>query len=118
GVLLFLPRLNSYPYPEPDELHHLVVARNIAVYGEFASGQPPEPLVHFDPYDSVGPAVLVPVAASLKTAGVSLMAGRVSIVLSFLILFVLTIRLFAPLVGSTTALLGGLFLLLAWGSIY
>lgn len=117
GVVL-LPRLDTYPYPEPDELHHLIVARNVAVYGEYASGHPRGELIHFDPYDSVGPPVILPIAGSLRLGGVSLAAGRVPIVVGFLALIVVAARLFSPWLGPTPAVLGGVFLLTAWGSIY
>lgn len=113
-----LPRLNTYPYPEPDELHHLIVARNVAVYGEYASGHPAQGLVRFDPYDSVGPPVILPIAASLRIFEISLAAGRAPMIVCFLVLIVLMVRLFTPVLGPSAALLGGVFLLVAWGSIY
>lgn len=118
AAALLLPRLDSYPYPEPDELHHLIVARNLAVHGQYASGHPDHRFVHYDPYDSVGPPVILPVAASLKLNGVSPAAGRMVIAASFLTLLVLMVLLFAPAVGPPAALLGGVLILCTWGSIY
>ena len=116
GVLF--PRLDSYPYPEPDELHHLIVARNLGMFGQYASGHAETGFIQFDPYDSVGAPVILPVAASLKLGGATLAAGRLPVALCFLLLLVLTVLLFVPTVGAPAALLGGIFLLAAWGSIY
>jgi 4-amino-4-deoxy-L-arabinose transferase-like glycosyltransferase len=77
--------LDRYPDVFPDEWHHVIVARNIAVYGEYASGHPSE-LKHFDWYDSVGPTAVLPVAAALKIGGVDFAVGRIPIVLAYLTL--------------------------------
>lgn len=76
ATLLAFPRLDAWPWAAPDEIHHLTVAKNLALYGEYASGGPAEGFKRFDAYDSVGPPVLAPVAGAFRCFGVSVAAGR------------------------------------------
>lgn len=85
-VLLLSVKIDEYPWAAPDEVHHLVVARNLAEYGSYASGHPDAGFRFFDSFDSVGPAVLGPVAAAFKCFGVSLAAARAVLVVFFLLL--------------------------------
>lgn len=36
ALILLVPNLEAYPWAAPDELHHLIVARNLAENGEYA----------------------------------------------------------------------------------
>lgn len=81
---LFLPRLDVYPWAAPDEVHHLTVAKNIAVHGAYASGHPDRGLDYFDTYDSVGGPVLLPVAGAFTVFGAGLGVARGVMVLFFL----------------------------------
>ena len=85
-ALLLGFRIDHYPWAAPDEIHHLNVARNIAVHGSYASGHPGRALIYFDSFDSVGPTVLGPIAAAFTVTGVSLAAARWVMVAFFLLL--------------------------------
>jgi len=103
-VALFLTvNLGAYPWAAPDEVHHLVVARNIAVHGSYASGHPAGGLRYFDSFDSVGPAVLGPIALAFEFFGVGLLPARGVMVLFFLGLCLVTYRfgrvVFGPWAG-------------------
>lgn len=115
---LLLPRLSQYPWTAPDELHHLTVARNLAESGQYASGHPSGQLVAFDPYDSVGPAVIVPVAASIALFDEPLIAARAIMAGMFVLWTLLTWLLVRPLTGGGPAALGVLLAGTAIGSIY
>ncbi len=117
SALLFLPNLHRFPSAAPDELHHLTVARNLAVHGAYASGLAPDHLVYFDHYDSVGAPVIGAVAESFRLLGVSVAAGRVPMAL-FGIAFPISIYwLFAPW-GRAPATIAALATLGASGTIY
>ncbi|MFO7976816.1 MAG: glycosyltransferase family 39 protein [Candidatus Hydrogenedentota bacterium] len=115
---LVFPRLDAYPWPAPDETFHLTMARNLAVYGQYASGRPETGFVPFDGYASVGPAVLVPIALAFKVFGVSLVAARVVMALFFLALCVVVFFLLRPRFGDTAAGAGVVLLTGAFGSVY
>ena len=112
------PYLHRYPLTAPDELHHLVVARNLGVYGLYASGQPAEGFKLFDDYDSVGAPVLMPIAAAFRLGGVSLSTARTVIALFFLLLLMGLFLLLRPVYGAPAALMGGLGCLSAFSTIY
>lgn len=117
-LVLILPNLGAYPWPAPDELHHLVVARNIAEYGAYASGHPDGGLIYFDIYDSVGPPVILPVAAIFKVSGTELAGARLVIALSYLVLCVLVFVIMRDSFGPNPAALSVLMMTMAFGSIY
>ncbi|MBX7256655.1 MAG: glycosyltransferase family 39 protein [Candidatus Hydrogenedentes bacterium] len=110
--------LSDYPRAEPDEMHHLIVARNLAVYGEYASGHPDSGFVRFDSYDSVGPTVILPVAGALKAAGIALLPARIVIVAFYIVMLMALYSMFLPLFDGRGAILGILFLSGALGTSY
>jgi 4-amino-4-deoxy-L-arabinose transferase-like glycosyltransferase len=116
--LLVLPNLDVYPRAAPDEMHHLIVARNLAIHGIYASGHPDTGLTQFDVYDSVGAPVIVPIAAAFRLTGVSLQAARVIMALYFLALCIVLYMLVAPVLGRNAALLGVVLGTAAYSSIY
>jgi len=118
AVLLLGPNLHRYPWPAPDELHHLTVARNLAVHGAYASGMPPDALVHFDVYDSVGAPVIAPAAATIRPLGPNLATGRFTVVLYGLALPLLAYGFLRPVFGSTAAFAGSLLTFGAFGTVY
>lgn len=100
AAVLVFPRLDAWPWAAPDEIYHLTVAKNLALYGEYASGGPETGFKRFDPYDSVGAPVIVPIAAVFRCVGVSVAAGRCVIGVYLLLLsvgaFFLAWRTFGP----------------------
>lgn len=115
---LLLPRLGSYPWTAPDELHHLSVVRNLAEHGQYASGHPDGETVRFDSYDSVGPAVLVPVAAVSSLFDGGLAGARAVMAVFFLLWLGASWLLLRPVLGDTAALIGVALGGTAIGSIY
>ena len=117
-ALLLGAHIGQYPWAAPDEVHHLVVARNLALHGSYASGHPDTGLTYFDSFDSVGPAVIGPLALAFKVAGVHLAVARLVMVAFFISLcgatFCFTRGLFGDWPGvAAVALLAG-----AYSSIY
>jgi len=112
GLTLLGYNLPNYPWAAPDEVHHLNVARNLALHGSYASGHPEMGLNYFDSFDSVGPTVIGPVALAFNVLGVSLEGARAVMVAYFLLLAGTTFfvaRLFFgtwPGVAATALLLG------------
>ena len=100
AAVLVFPRLDAWPWAAPDEIYHLTVAKNLALYGEYASGGSETGFKRFDPYDSVGAPVIVPIAAVFRCVGVSVAAGRCVIGVYLLLLsvgaFFLAWRTFGP----------------------
>lgn len=92
-VLLLFPNLDGYPWAAPDELHHLVVAKNLAVHHAYASGHPDTEFEYFDPYDSVGVSVLGPIAIMFKVFGESIPVARCFTVASMFLLIWGVLRL-------------------------
>ena len=117
-VSLALPKLDSYPWIAPDESHHLIVARNLALYGRYASGHPETGLSPFDAYDSVGAPVILPVAAALHLGGISARTGRLPIALYACLLFVAAYAFAAPAFGARAAAFGAWMLLMAGSTVY
>ncbi|MDK1021872.1 MAG: DegT/DnrJ/EryC1/StrS family aminotransferase [Candidatus Hydrogenedentes bacterium] len=103
SMLLVLPNLSAYPWPAPDETHHLIVARNLAEHGAYASGHPDDAFTYFDPYDSVGAPVILPVAAVFSLNGTGLAGARIVIAFSYLILCVLVFLVMRRPFGPTAA---------------
>jgi len=112
------PNLNKFPWAAPDEAYHLVVARNLAEYGLYASGHPDKGFVLFDPYDSVGAPVIIPVAAAFRLLGVTLGSARLVMVAYFLLFCVGMYSLAAGVFGSGPAILGVIVLTASFGSTY
>ncbi len=118
GALLAFPRLGAYPLAEPDETYHLVVARNLAQYGLYASGHPDTGFVMFDSYDSVGPPVLLPIAGAFRVLGVELIVAR-TVMAFFCLAFIAAVYFFLrPVFGGRSAAAAALLSTLAEGSIY
>lgn len=117
-LALSIPNLGRYPKLEPDESHHLIVARNLAERGAYASGHAETGLRWFDDYDSVGPTVLAPVAAGFKIAGIGLQQSRFVMAGWFLLLVVLIWRFMRGVFGELESIMAGGWLLTATGSVY
>ncbi len=118
SMLLVLPNLDAYPWPAPDEVHHLIVARNLAENGAYASGHPDDAFIHFDPYDSVGAPVILPVAAVFGLNGTGLVGARAVIAVSYLILCVFVFLVMGRPFGPTAAACAVLMMTMAFGSVY
>jgi 4-amino-4-deoxy-L-arabinose transferase-like glycosyltransferase len=117
-VLLLGIRLGDYPFAAPDEVHHLIVARNLAEHGAYASGHPEAGFKYFDSFDSVGPVVLGPIAMAFKIFGTSLAVARGVMVLFFAGLCLATWGFTRGLFGPRAALASVLLLLGTYSSIY
>ncbi len=117
AALLFFPNLGRHPWPAPDELHHLIVARNLAEHGAYASGLAPN-LVYFDHYDSVGPPVIAPVAAAFEIFGVGVVPGRLVLAAYGVAMTPLVYFLFLPIFGARASALAAAFPLASFGTIY
>ena len=118
AALLVFPNLGRFPATAPDELHHLIVARNLGVHGSYASGLPPDKLVYFDYYDSVGPTLIAPVAAALRVLDVDVAHGRIPMALLSLVFPVVLYFLFAEVWGRAAGTLAALMPLGAFGTVY
>ncbi len=118
AAAIAFPRLGATPHVEPDEWHHLDVARNLAVHGLYASGNPEEGFVLFDDYDSVGPPVILPVAAAMRLAGPRLESARFVMAMFFVALAGVTFAFCAPVFGGWAAVCSSSLLIGAWGSAY
>lgn len=117
GVLAAL-NVSDYPRAEPDEVHHLIVARNLALHGEYASGHPDAGFLRFDAYDSVGPTVIVPVAGALRLCGVDLLPARLVMAGFYVALLLAAYALFLPLFDGVKSVFAVLFLSTALGTLY
>lgn len=117
-ALLLLPHLQRYPWAAPDEVHHLGVAKNIAMHGRYASGGPETGFRDFDPYDSVGAPVILPIAAAFRAGGVDHGIARIVIAVYFLLLCGVLLILARPVLGHWQALAGVAFVPMAFASIY
>lgn len=117
-LLLVLPNLTTYPWTAPDELHHLIVAKNLAEQNAYASGHPDGEFRYFDNYDSIGAPVIAPIAVAFKAFGVRLEAARLVIAVSYIVLSGLAFFLIRPHVGSLGAGVSVLVLLTSFGSVY
>lgn len=124
GVLLLLTtlllsyRLSNYPWTAPDEVHHLVVAKNLALYGSYASGHPDTGLTYFDSFDSVGPTVIGPIAILFRLFGVSLGVARGVMVAYFLLLCVATFMFARRSFGAWPGVAAVALLVGTFSSIY
>ncbi len=111
-------RLGKYPFPEPDEMHHLIVCRNISEYGAYASGHPKSGFIFFDSYDSVGPPVLLPCALSFIVCGVGLESARVVIGLYFVLFCLIASYVINRNLNPKFAVLLPFYLVFSLHSIY
>lgn len=118
AAVIAFPRLGATPHVEPDEWHHLNVARNLAVHGLYASGTPGDGYVLFDDYDSVGPPVILPVAAAMRLGGPNLESARVVMAIYFVAFAGVTYLFIAPVFGGWAAVASSVLALGAWGSAY
>jgi 4-amino-4-deoxy-L-arabinose transferase-like glycosyltransferase len=118
AAALVVPNLEGSPKAEPDEMHHLIVARNLAEHGLYASGHPDTGFIVFDDYDSVGPPVIVPLAGAVRLAGNHL--GRVRLVMAafFLAFCVAAFCFLRPVFGPQAAVAGLALAVFANGSAY
>lgn len=117
SAILF-PFLGTYPHIEPDESHHLIVARNLAEFGVYGSGHPEVGFEWFDDYDSVGPPVIVPVAIALRLGNTDLFSGRLVMALYFLALGIALYGIVVPLFGVPAGIASMFLATAALGSAY
>lgn len=117
-LILMTPNLAEYPRAVPDELHHLVVAKNLAQYGLYASGHPAKGFKVFDPFDSAGAPVIVPVAAAFQLFGVEIAPARFVVAAFFLGLCVAVWFLVAPVFGPAAGAGAAMFMTVAYSSLY
>ncbi len=122
-ILEVTPNLDRYPRAEPDETYHLIVARNLAEFGLYASGNKVTGFNVFDAYDSVGAPVIVPVAGALRTLNASLdtpsfASGRIVMVLYYLVLCLALYLLASPVLGHGAACVGLIVMTGSFGSSY
>jgi hypothetical protein len=118
GAGIAFPRLNDMPRAEPDEMHHLIVAKNLGLEGKYASGTADAGFVYFDSYDSVGMPVIGPAAMAIRQGGVDVGPPRRVIAFYFLMLLVAAYALLQPAFGGRTAAFGAALLALAPMSPY
>lgn len=103
SLTLTLPNLGDWPRTEPDETHHLIVAKNLADIGRYASGNPEAGYRDFDPFDSIGPVGIVPAALTMRAFGNEVVPVRVLMALALAAVVLLLYLLFRPPFGSTVA---------------
>ena len=115
---LVFVNLDAYPWIAPDESHHLVVARNLAEHGLYASGHPDAGFTLFDTYDSVGAPVIMPVAAAFRLTGTSLLTARAVVGAFMLLLMVAAYLLVKPVFGAGAAVCCALMMPMTGSSIY
>jgi len=118
AAAIAFPRLGATPHVEPDEWHHLDVARNLAVHGLYASGNPDDGFVLFDSYDSVGPPVILPIAAAMYLTGPHLESARLLMAVYFVALAGVVFAYCAPVFGGWAAMASSLLVIGALGSAY
>jgi len=117
AAALLFSHLSHHPWPAPDELHHLIVARNLAEHGAYASGLAPD-FVWFDRYDSVGAPVIGLVAASFKVFGAGIASARGVLAVFGVVLMLLVYFVFLPVYGARASALASVFALAAFGTLY
>lgn len=123
GVFLLVllsayPLLHKYPWTAPDELYHLVVARNLGVHHAYASGNPVVGFNYFDHYDSVGVTVLAPIALAFKAVSVSISTARFIIATTFVLLALGVFTFVRRHWGARSACVSVVMLTLSSGSVY
>lgn len=115
---LLLPNLALYPWAAPDEIHHLIVAKNLAEYGKYASGAPEQGFRVFDPFDSVGAPVIAPVALVFKSFGTGLTPARAVVALHFLAQCLAVYFLVRDTYGAGAGVMAAACVTAAFSSIY
>jgi len=118
AALIAFPALNDMPRAEPDEMHHLIVAKNLGLEGKYAAGDAESGWIFFDTYDSVGAPVIFPAAWAIRLGGVDAGPPRRVIALYFLMLVAAAYALMVPIAGGRTAAFGAILLALAPMSPY
>ena len=118
AAALVVPHLNDYPRTAPDELHHMIVARNLSEHALYASGHPDKGFRIFDPFDSVGAPVILPVAGMIRILGTEIWPARLVIAMYFLALCACAWAFVSPIFGPVAATGAAMFLPLAFSSIY
>jgi 4-amino-4-deoxy-L-arabinose transferase-like glycosyltransferase len=119
-ILLALPlllvRLDSWPATWFDEGAFLQGAKNIALYGKYATLSAGE-FSRFDPIlTGAGPTVLIPIAALFRLFAVGLIQGRIVSVLYALAAIWLCFNLAIQMVSKRVAMLAtALMILSPWG---
>ena len=117
-AFLVYPFLSTYPHLEPDEAHHLIVARNLAVHGVYGSGHPDAGFTWFDAYDSVGPPVIGPVALAIRIGQDTLHSGRVAMAVFYLLFSAAAYAFMRPLFGAPSAITSIMAVAASVGSVY
>jgi 4-amino-4-deoxy-L-arabinose transferase-like glycosyltransferase len=105
GLLaLFLVFFNLRDYPKPwfDEGSHLHVPKALVLYGKYADYSS-EGFRYYGPTIGVGPAVMLPVAASFKLFGVALLQARIVMCLYLFASIYVFYRLVCAIAGSSVA---------------
>jgi len=88
------------------------------MHGVYGSGMPATGFRPFDDYDSVGPTVLLPVAAAIGAFGDPVHSGRMTMAIFFVLLCTVVYLLTIPSFGAWGAAVAVLFMLAAPGSLY
>lgn len=117
-LAMVYPNLSHYPWTAPDELHHLIVARNLAEHHAYASGNPEIGFTYFDHYDSVGVPVLGSIALAFKFFGTSLVSARIVLASSYLLLALGVFCFIRRHWDTTAALVSLITMTFTFGSIY
>lgn len=115
GLCVF--RLAHSPHIEPDEAHHLIVARNLAMHGVYGSGMPATGYRAFDDYDSVGPTVIGPAALGIHLVGDPVLGGRL-VMAAFYVALSLLVFTFSASARASSGVLASAAMFLAPGSLY
>lgn len=118
AAIVAFPNIGRYPGMTPDEMHHLTIARNLAEFGRYASGNPAKGFHDFDTYDSVGPPVIAPAAAAFLLARPNIEAGRSVIATYFLAYCAAVFFLFLPAFGRQAAAGAVALTFIGFGTIY
>jgi len=114
-ILLATPRLESYPRLSFDEGWRLQLAKNLALYGEYALANPPQESDWF--FVNSSPTLVLPIALSFKLLGVGVVQGRIVPAL-YLIAAMLAVYLYMRhLYGWPTAALSAVLFLTAGPAI-
>lgn len=116
GVVCFLAFANLADYPLTwfDEGEHLGVARTIVRHGVYAE-HTADGFRYYGPTTSVGPTVILPVAASFRLFGVGLVQGRLGMALYLIAAVVAFFALARLLAGHRVGLIATAILLVSPG---
>jgi hypothetical protein len=114
-AILAFARLTEYPTIWFDEGIHLHVPKAVVQHGEYADVSS-DGFRYYGPTMSVGPTVMLPIAAVFKVAGIGLLQARLVIVVYLLVATWLAWRLGRQLGGPALATLGVALLLSSRGA--